>query len=151
MDLAWQGDALLWVLTEERLASYRREGDTLRFLGALPLPTIARRLALDSTVALIAAGSGGVFAVDVRDAAAPAELTNWSGARFAYDVAAVGNTVYVAAGPEGLYILRLTPEGFRPVGLSRSVGFVAAIEAGPEAVYLLDRTGVMLRRLDPQP
>jgi hypothetical protein len=151
MDLAWQGDSLLWVLTEERLASYRREGDTLRFLGALPLPTIARRLALDSTVALIAAGSGGVFAVDVRDAAAPAELTNWSGARFAYDVAAVGNTVYVAAGPEGLYILRLTPEGFRPVGLSRSVGFVAAIEAGPEAVYLLDRTGVMLRRLDPQP
>lgn len=151
MDLAWQGDSLLWVLTEERLASYVREGDTLRFLGALPLPTIARRLTLDGAVALIAAGSGGVYAVDVRDAAAPVEMTNWSGARFAYDVAAMGNTVYVAAGPEGLYILRLTPEGFRPVGLSRSVGFVAAVEAGPEAVYLLDRTGVMLRRLDPQP
>lgn len=151
MDLAWQGDSLLWVLTEERLASYAREGDTLRLVGSLAFPTLARRLALTSGTALVAAGSGGVYVVDTRDPTAPREVTNWSGARFAYDVDAVGSTVYIAAGPEGLYILRLTGDGFRPLGLARGVGFVAAVDAGPEAIYLLDRTGARLRRLDPQP
>jgi hypothetical protein len=37
------------------------------------------------------------------------------------------------------------------VGLSRGLGFVAALEAGPGAIYVLDRTGAVLRRLDPQP
>jgi hypothetical protein len=55
--------------------------------------------------------------------------------------------VYVAAGPEGLYVLRLTALGFTPVGLSRSLGFVAAVEAGPDAIYLLDRAGFTLRRV----
>jgi hypothetical protein len=148
MDLAWQGDSLLWVLTEERLASYARDGDTLRPIGALPFPTIARRLALGPVTALVAAGSGGVFAVDVRDPAAPVEVGNWSGARFAYDVAVAGDTVYVAAGPEGLYLLHLDATGFRSVGLSRGVGFVAAVEAGADAIYVLDRAGAALRRLD---
>lgn len=148
-DLAWQGDSVLWVLTEERLASYALDGDTLRPLGALRFPTIARRLALGPSVGLIAAGSGGVYAVDLADPAAPVERGNWGGARFAYDVAAVGDTVYVAAGPEGLYLLRLTAAGFQSVGLSRGIGFVAAVEAGPDAVYVLDRTGGALRRLDP--
>jgi hypothetical protein len=152
MDVAWHGDSLLWVLTEERLAGYARDaGDTLRLRGTTPFPTLARRLALRDATAFVAAGSGGVYAVDVRDASEPRELGNWSGARFAYDVDAVGALVYVAAGPEGLYILRLTPDGFAPVGLSRGLGFVAAVEAGPGGVYVLDRTGAVLRRLDPLP
>jgi hypothetical protein len=151
MDLHWRGDSVLWVLTEERLVSYSRDGDTLHPLGAVPFPTLARRFALGDSVALVAAGSGGVYAVDVRTPAQPHELANWSGARFTYDVDALGDLAYVAAGPEGLYILRLTPDGFAPVGLSRGLGFVAAVEAGPGAVYILDRSGAVLRRLDPQP
>jgi len=151
MDLRWRGDSLLWVLTEERLAGYARDGDTLRPLGAVPFPSLARRFSLGDSVALVAAGSGGVYAVDVRNPAQPRELANWSGARFVYDVDALGDLVYIAAGPEGLYILRLTPEGFAAVGLSRGLGFVAALEAGPGAIYMLDRTGAVLRRLDPQP
>jgi hypothetical protein len=150
-DLAWQGDSLLWVLTEERLASYAWDADSLRPLGAMRLPTIARRLSLGPTIALIAAGSGGVYAADVRDPRAPSELANWSGARFVYDAAVRGDTVYVAAGPEGLYLLRLGPQGFESIGLSRGLGFVAAVEAGRDAIYLLDRTGIVLRRLDPLP
>ena len=151
MDLAWQGDSLLWVLTEERLASYVRAGDTLRPHGTVAFPTLARRLALRDSVAFVAAGSGGVYAVDVRNPAEPREVANWSGARFSYDVDGLDGLVYVAGGPEGLYILRLTPDGFAPVGLSRSLGFVAAVEAGPGGVYVLDRTGAILRRLDPLP
>jgi hypothetical protein len=139
------------VLTEERLASYAWDADSLRPLGAMPLPTIARRLSLGPTIALIAAGSGGVYAADVRDPRAPSELANWSGARFVYDAAVRGDTVYVAAGPEGLYLLRLGPQGFESIGLSRGLGFVAAVEAGRDAIYLLDRTGIVLRRLDPLP
>jgi hypothetical protein len=149
MDLAWHGDTLLWVLTEERLAGYARAGDSLVPRGAVPFPTLTRRLALREGTAFVAAGSGGVYAVDVRDPAAPREVGNWSGARFAYDADAVGDIVYVAAGPEGLYILRLTPDGFAPIGLSRGLGFVAAVETGPGGVYVLDRNGAVLRRLDP--
>jgi hypothetical protein len=147
--LRWRGDTQLWVLTEERLAAYAREGDSLRVLGALALPTLARRLSLTDSLALVSAGSGGVFVIDIRDPAAPVEVTNWSGARFAYDAAILDDVVYVAAGPEGLYILRLTDHRLVPVGLSRGVGFIAAIAAGPDAIYLLDRNGAALRRIDP--
>jgi hypothetical protein len=148
VDLAWQGRTRLWVLTEDRLAGYDvgPDGTTSR-LGAHDFPAIARRLALEDTLALVAAGSGGVFAIDLRDPGAPAELANWSGARFVYDVAALGDTVYVAAGPEGLYILRFGPEGFTPLGLSREMGFVPAVEAKGNAIYVLDRTTGTLRRI----
>jgi hypothetical protein len=95
----------------------------------------------------VAAGSGGVYAVDVRDPDRPVELFNWAGARFVYDVAVLHDRVYLAAGPEGLYVLELQDTGFVPVGLSRNLGFVAAVEAGAGAVYLLDRSGLSLRRV----
>jgi len=151
VDLAWQGAETVWVLTEERLASYRVRGDSLVLLGSVSFPSLARRLALADSVALVSAGSGGLYAVDIRDPAAPAEIANWSGARFVYDAAMWNGAAYVAGGPEGLYILRLADGRFAPVGLSRGVGFVAAVEAGPDAIYLLDRTGAALRRLDPLP
>lgn len=149
MDLEWQGANVLWALTEDRLAAYTWTGDSLEPRGALPLPVIGRRVALMDSVALVAAGSGGVYAVDIRDPAAPVELANWGGARFAYDVATLASTVYIAAGPEGLYALRLAPDGFVPLGLSRGVGFAAAIEAASDALYLLDRAGGVLRRIEP--
>lgn len=149
VDLAWQGNDLLWVLTEERLVAYRVRNDALEARGAVTFPSIGRRLAVHDSLAFVAAGSGGLYAVAL-DPDRPEIRANWSGARFAYDVDALGSTVYLAAGPEGLYLLELGPEGFRPLGLSRGVGFAAAVEAGNGAVYLLDRTGGALRRLEPQ-
>ncbi|MDH4043247.1 MAG: hypothetical protein OEW06_02220 [Gemmatimonadota bacterium] len=151
VDVAWQGNQMAWVLTEERLAAYGLVGDSLVFRGAMPFPVLARRVSIADSVALVSAGSGGLYALDIRNPAAPAEITNWSGARFVYDAAMRNGIAYVAGGPEGLYVLRLTAAGFEAVGLSRGVGFVAAVEAGPDAIYLLDRTGLALRRLDPQP
>jgi hypothetical protein len=147
--LAWHGTTRLWVLTEERLAAYDVVNDSLVARGAVPLPSLGRRLALTDSLAFVAAGSGGVFAVDIAN---PDRLTvraNWSGARFAYDVAVFAGVTYVAAGPEGLYLLRLRDQTFTPVGLSRGAGFAAAVEAGPDGVYLLDRTSGQLRRLEP--
>lgn len=151
MDVAWQDEHTAWVLTEERLAAYRVAGDSLELRGTMEFPSLARRVTIAGSTALVSAGSGGLYAIDIRNPDAPTEIANWSGARFVYDAALRDGTAYVAGGPEGLYILRLTSEGFAPVGLSRGVGFVAAVEAGPDAIYLLDRTGTALRRLDPVP
>jgi hypothetical protein len=148
VDLAWQGSNRLWVLTEDRLAAYQvGDSGSAEPAGDFVFPAIGRRLVVDDSLAFVAAGSGGVYVIDIRDPAAPVERANWSGARFAYDVATVGNRVYVAAGPEGLYLLRLGSQGFTPVGLSRNIGFVAAVEMGPSALYLLDRSGLSLRRV----
>jgi hypothetical protein len=148
VDLAWQDGRRLWVLTEERLAAFdvAEDGATVP-RGATTFAGVPRRFTLTDSLAIVAAGSGGVYAVDVRDPDHPTELANWSGARFAYDVALAGDRVYIAAGPEGLYVMRLTDQGFSPIGLSRKLGFVAAVEAGPDAVYLLDRAGFTLRRV----
>jgi hypothetical protein len=152
VDLGWAGERRFWVLTEDRLAAFDVDSSgTVTPRGALALSAVARRLTLTDTLAVIAAGSGGVYAVDIRDPDHPAETANWSGARFAYDVAFLHGRAYVAAGPEGLYVLRLTADGFTPLGLSRHVGFIAAVAAGPDAIYLLDRTGLALRRVPVTP
>jgi hypothetical protein len=150
MDLAWQGDTTLWALTEDRLLAFAVDasGDVTP-RGEFQLPAIGRRLTLRDSLAFVAAGSGGLYAVDIRNPDAPVETANWSGARFVYDVTASGHLVYVAAGPEGLYVLRFDGASFTPVGLSRGLGFVASVEAGPDAVFALDRAGGTLRRINP--
>jgi hypothetical protein len=148
VDLAWEGTRRLWALTEDALTAVDVDGTTgLTPRGSFTFPTVPRRLTLRDSVAFVAAGSGGVYAVDVRDPDRPVELFNWAGARFVYDVAVLHDRVYLAAGPEGLYVLELQDTGFVPVGLSRNLGFVAAVEAGAGAVYLLDRSGLSLRRV----
>jgi hypothetical protein len=153
VDLAWQGADRLWVLTEDRLVAYDvgPAGELAVRGEGFPFPAIARRLSVVDSLAYVAAGSGGVYALDLRDPDLPVERANWSGARFVYDVAVVGDRVYLASGPEGLYVLHLGATGFSPLGLSRNVGFVAAVEAGAEALYLLDRSGLSLRRVPVPP
>jgi hypothetical protein len=150
MDLAWQSDTSLWILTEERLLSCAvGPSGVIASLGSFQLPSIGRRLSLSDSLAFVAAGSGGLYAVDIRNPEAPVEAGNWAGARFVYDVTAWGSLVYVAAGPEGLYVLRFADGTFTPIGLSRGLGFVASVEADEDAVFALDRAGGTLRRIDP--
>jgi hypothetical protein len=150
VDLVWQSPTRFWALTEDELSAYDVMADSTPVrLGTVSFPSLGRRLALQDTLAFVAASSGGVYAMNIREPSAPVEVGNWSGARFAYDVAALGDHVYVAAGPEGLYVLRFTSTGFTPVGLSRGVGFAAAVEVSDGAVYALDRTGGVLRRINP--
>lgn len=149
VDLAWRGNRLLWVLTEDRLVAYAVDpaGGTATELGEFVFPAIARRLALRDSVAVVAAGSGGAYLVDIRDPGAPVEVTNWSGARFVYDVTEAGGLIYAAGGPEGVYVLRVESGRLVPVGLARQAGFVAAVEADATSVYLLDRAGAVIRRI----
>lgn len=149
VDLAWQGSDLLWVLTEDRLVAYAfaPSSGALAERGAFEFPALARRFALRDTMAVVAAGSGGAYLLNIRDADAPAEITNWSGARFVYDVTEAMGRFYIAAGPEGVYVMRTEGARLVPVGLARQMGFVASVESDGESVYLLDRAGAVIRRI----
>jgi len=150
-DLRWDGRGNLWVVTEEVVAVYAlaQDGQHLELRAEVPLRTPGRSVDFVGEVAMVATGSGGVIAFDNGDPGDLREVASWTGARFAYDVAAEGADVYLACGPEGLYVLRWTGADFESVGLVRDLGFLAGVEAGPDGVFLIDRTGTFLRRLEP--
>lgn len=150
-DLRWDAQGRLWVITEEAVALYTLAPgrDRLEMRSEAPLRTPGRSVDFLGEVAVVATGSGGVTAFDSSRPDTLRETASWSGARFAYDVAVDGSDVYIAAGPEGLYVLSWTGTALESVGLVRDLGFLAGVEAGPDGVFLIDRTGTFLRRLEP--
>jgi len=151
-DARWQDDSTLWLLTDRQLASYRLPADSpATRLASVDLEGPARRLTIRDTLAAVAAGAAGVYLVQINDPTLPRVLAHWSEPRFVYDVALWGGDMYVAAGPEGLYVLRPGVGRLEAIGLARSVGFVAALAAGSDALYALDRTGGVLRRIEQKP
>lgn len=155
VDLRWQNDTLLWVLLESGLHAYAVSADSAPIrLGSLSLTGSAHRLAVGAGTVAVAAGAEGVYLLDTADPAAPRIAAHWTDARFVYDVAFWGADrdlrVFAAAGPEGLYVLEPGDGRMTAVGLVSNAGFVAALASGPDALYVLDRTGGVLRRLDPR-
>jgi len=146
--LRWQGDDLLWVLTESALWAYAVGADDLMLLGRVDLRGSLRRLAVRDTLAAIAAGAEGVYLVHIGDPAQPREVASWSEPRYVYDVALWRDYVAAAAGPEGLYLLQPTVAGLMPIGLERDAGFVSSLAPTLEALYALDRSGGVIRRLE---
>lgn len=149
-DVAWDAERpVVWILTETALVALAA-GDTALgdSLGALPLPGTGRRLVVRGTTIAVAASEGGILLVDATNPLAPRQTAAWSQARFAYDVALGPSAVYLAAGPEGLYVLDPNADGsLSPRGLARGLGFVAALDTDGDNLYLLDRTGGLLRRI----
>jgi len=151
-DARWQDDSTLWLLTERQLVSYRVPPDSAATrLGVADIEGPARRLTIQDTLAAVAAGAAGAYLVRLTDPALPRVLAHWTEPRFVYDVALWGGNMYVAAGPEGLYVLHPGVGRLEAIGLARSVGFVAALAAGSDALYALDRTGGVLRRIELKP
>jgi len=54
----------------------------------------------------------------------------WTAAHFAYDVSIDSGRLYVAAGPEGVYVVDVSGDAPRTIGLARSLGFASAIVSG---------------------
>lgn len=149
-DLAWDDrGSLAWVLTESALIAVAVTDTGLAdSVGAFALPAPGRRLDVKGDTVAVAAGEGGVFVLNVAAPGAPALLAQWSGARFAYDVALRQGVVYLAAGPEGLYVLDPGPEGGLVVrGLDRHFGFVSAVRVADGELFVVDRTGRALHRV----
>jgi len=149
-DVAWDPERpIVWVLTETALIALAASDSGLAdSLGAMEVPGTGRRLTLRGTTVAVAGGDGGAVIGDVSDPRAMHATAHWTGARFVYDVALSAGALYIAAGPEGLYVMSRSPDGgLSPLGLARGLGFVAALESRGDDLYLLDRTGSVVRRV----
>jgi hypothetical protein len=138
---------LLWASTDHSLVALRITGDSLMTIGSAPLAGSGLRLTIHKSLAAVAMGEKGVALFDISDPAQPRLRTVWTAAHFAYDVSIDGERLYVAAGPEGVYLVDLTGAAPRTIGLARSLGFAAAIVSGDGHTFILDRRTNALRRI----
>jgi hypothetical protein len=138
---------IVWALTDSTIAALRVVGDSLEIIGTTPLNAHGRKLAVEGQRLAVALGEQGVRYYDAADPASLRELGGWAAARFVYDVSLSGSRMFVAAGPEGLYVLDVSAE---PVvlGLARELGFAAAVVSAGPFTYIIDRTTNSVRRID---
>jgi hypothetical protein len=139
--------AIVWASTDRELVALRISGDSLVKIGSLPLPGIGLRMVIDQGVAAVAMGEKGVSIFDITDPTQPKQRAVWTGARFAYDVSIDGSRMFVAAGPEGVYLVDLGTDGPRTIGLARSLGFASALISHDHHTFILDRRTNALRRI----
>jgi hypothetical protein len=139
--------AILWASTDRELVALHILGDSLVNIGAVPLSGIGLRVTIEGPVAAVAMGEKGVAIIDITDASHPKSRGDWTTARFAYDVSLDGARLFVAAGPEGVYLVNLTSEGPHTVGLARALGFASAIVSHDGHTFILDRRTNALRRI----
>lgn len=139
--------ALLWATTDRDLIAYRMDGDSLLRVGAAPLESVGLRLAQSGDTIAVALGEHGVRLFDVADPMAPRTIASWTIAHFAYDVAIDKQRLFVAAGPEGVYVVDLRTSPIHTIGLARGMGFATALASHRGYTYILDRRDVVLRRV----
>ncbi len=140
--------AILWAATDERLVALRVMGDSLAIIGSAAIDGAARRVAALGDRVAVAVGTGGVRVFDVSDPTRPRAGRPWTVARFAYDVSLDGSRMFVAAGPEGVYVVEFRHGSMITIGLARKLGFASAILSRGGYTYLLDRRTNELRRLE---
>ena len=139
--------AVLWASTDRELVALRITGDSLVQIGAVPLTGIGARVTIEGAIAVVAMGEKGVAIIDITDAAHPKSRGDWTAARFAYDVSLDGKRLFVAAGPEGVYLVNLSGETTQTIGVARSLGFASAIASYDGHTFILDRRTNALRRI----
>jgi hypothetical protein len=139
--------SLLWAVTDRDLIALRPSGDSLERVGAAMLTGAGRALAITHDTAIVALGERGIQLFDTSDPAAPRPLESWTIAHFAYDVSVDRGRLFVAAGPEGVYVLELQGGELRTLGLARSLGFASALASHDGYTYILDRRSNTLRRI----
>jgi len=139
--------AVLWASTDHSLVALRATGDSLVTIGSVPLAGSGLRFVIDKSLAAVAMGEKGVALFDIADPTQPKLRSIWTAAHFAYDVSIDGSRLYVAAGPEGVYLVDLSDEAPRTIGLARSLGFASAIASGNGHTFILDRRTNELRRI----
>ncbi|HEX6809502.1 MAG TPA: hypothetical protein VF118_16060 [Gemmatimonadaceae bacterium] len=138
---------LLWATTDRNLIALRTSSDSLVRIGEAPLDAVGLHLAQTGDTIAVALGERGVQLFDVTDPRAPRPVASWTTAHFAYDVSIDKQRLFVAAGPEGVYVVDLSTNPMRTLGLARELGFATALASRRGYTYILDRRGVVLRRV----
>jgi hypothetical protein len=139
--------AVLWASTDRELVALRITGDSLVQIGAVPLVGSGLRAVIDHGLAAVAMGEKGVALIDITDPPHPKLRSIWTDARFAYDASIDGPRLFVAAGPEGVYIVNISGDTTKTIGLARSLGFASAIVSHDGHTFILDRRSNALRRI----
>lgn len=142
-----EANAVLWASTDHSLVALRVAGDSLVKMGSVPLAGSGLRFVIDKSLAAVAMGEKGVALFDIADPTQPKLRTIWTAAHFAYDVSIDASRLYVAAGPEGVYVVDLSGDEPRTIGLARSLGFASAIASSDGHTFILDRRANALRRI----
>ncbi len=138
---------VLYAVADSTLYAFKPAADSLEKLGEVAIGATARHVDVDGHLLAMAMGEGGVRLYDVSTPGGPRPITNWNGARFAYDVSLVGTRLYVAAGVEGVYVLDVSGTEIATLGLARELGFATALASRDGFTYLLDRSVNALRRI----
>jgi hypothetical protein len=139
--------ALLWASTDRELVALRITGDSLVQIGSVPLSGIGLRVVIEKGIAAVAMGEKGVALIDVSDPLHLKSRGDWTTSRFAYDVSLDGTRLFVAAGPEGVYLVDVSGGTTRTIGLARALGFASALVSHDGHTFILDRRTNALRRI----
>lgn len=138
---------LVWAVTDRSLVALRITGDSLALAVRAPLGTPGLGLSVVNDTAAVALGDHGVAVFDTHRLDDVREIATWTIAHFAYDVAIDQHRLFVAAGPEGVYVIALDTVPLRTIGLARGLGFASALASHDGYTYILDRRANALRRI----
>ncbi len=139
--------SIVWAATDDSLFALRLNGDSLVRLSVSRIDGGARKIAAAGNRVAVAVGERGVRMFDVTDPAHPVAGHAWTVARFTYDVSIAGSRMFVAAGPDGVYVVDLRGSALVTIGVARELGFAASIVSTDSYTYLLDGRTNALRRL----
>lgn len=141
-----------WVATDSQLVRVSSEGNKLALTNvALALPTQARSIAVSTDWIAAALGDEGVIAWRRDALSAPGTTTPTrivQEPRFAYDLAFLGEALFVAGGVDGLFQISLSPTA-RVVGSSRQLQFATTVRAGNGVLWVGDRNRQSVVRVTP--
>lgn len=127
-----------------------RSASGLEELGVLTLPAPARSISVSGGQALVAAGSEGVFLLDVSSPDALRLVARLTGLQYAFAAALSGSTAFIATGRTGLTVVDVSdPESPVLLGIARNLGMVSDVKVSLSGeVFVLDREGRRLVKVE---
>lgn len=141
-----------WVSTDSQVVQVQDNNGTIAVTATkLAIPATARAIATSGEWIAAALGDEGVIAWR-RDALASdgdaSAVRVVKEPRFAYDLAFLNGTLFVAGGVDGLFQIALTPVA-RVVGSSRQLQFATTVRAGNGVLWVGDRNRRSVVRVTP--
>ncbi|MEQ1690102.1 MAG: hypothetical protein ABMA00_02365 [Gemmatimonas sp.] len=140
-----------WVATDSQVVQVTSTDGKLALTAIhLALPATARAIATSAEWIAAALGDEGVIAWrrDALQGGVVSDVRVTNEPRFAYDLAFLGASLFVAGGVDGLFQLSLTPIP-RVVGSSRQLQFATTVRAGNGVLWVGDRNRVSVVRVTP--
>lgn len=94
-------------------------------------------------------GADGAALLNLSDPASPSIMAVVRGMEFAYAGAVLDGRLYVAAGPQGIFVYDVTsPAQPESLGVARDLGFAGDILVHDGRLFILDRERSQVHRAD---